>query len=163
VDSPDDGVSTPQNEPAAPAASSGGKYVPPSMRAGAGRGAGESMYGRGGTNRDDMPTLRVTNVPDDANDEDLRDLFGQCGRVARVYIGKDRDTGIGKGYAFVSFDEKAIAQKAIDKLNGFGKPLLLHFSLRVTDAEVAYAGYGNLILSVQWSRKLSLLTVTILN
>ncbi|KAJ8595059.1 translation initiation factor eIF3g [Rhizopogon salebrosus TDB-379] len=116
----------------APTASgaTGGKYVPPSMRGGASR-PGESM-GRPGGNREDLPTLRVTNISEDTQESDLRELFGTFGRVARVYVGRDRETGIGKGFAFVSFDERAIAQRAMEKLNG--------------------KGYDNLILSVQWSQ-----------
>jgi translation initiation factor 3 subunit G len=117
-------------DPVAPATTSGGKYVVPSMRAGAGRGAGESMRGAG--NRDDLPTLRVTNISEDTQENDLRELFGNFGRVVRVYVGRDRETGAGKGFAFVSFEDKAHAQKALDKVNG--------------------RGYDNLILSVQWSR-----------
>jgi len=120
---------------APPAASSGGKYVPPSMRAGA-RGPGESMNRPGGTgSREDLPTLRVTNISEETQENDLRELFGNFGRVARVYVGRDRETGIGKGFAFVSFEDRAIAQRAMEKLNG--------------------KGYDNLILSVQWSRKWS--------
>ena len=88
---------------------------------------------RGPGNRDDLPTLRVTNISEDTQENDLRELFGVFGRVARVYVGRDRETGAGKGFAFVSFEDKAAAQKAIDKVNG--------------------RGYDNLILSVQWSRK----------
>ena len=118
---------------APPAHSSGGKYVPPSMRAGA-RGAGESMSRPGGSgSREDLPTLRVTNISEETQENDLRELFGTFGRVARVYVGRDRETGIGKGFAFVSFEDRAIAQRAMEKLNG--------------------KGYDNLILSVQWSRK----------
>ncbi|KAF8329503.1 translation initiation factor 3 RNA-binding subunit [Cantharellus anzutake] len=112
---------------AAPASS--GKYIPPSMRAGAGRGAGETMNR---SSRDDLPTLRVTNVSEDAAEDDLRELFSTFGRVARVFIGRDRDTGIGKGFAFVSFEDRAHAQKALEKMNGYG--------------------YDSLILSVQWSQ-----------
>jgi translation initiation factor 3 subunit G len=105
------------------------------MRAGAGRGAGESMRGAG--NREDLPTLRVTNISEDTQENDLRELFGNFGRVARVYVGRDRETGAGKGFAFVSFEDKANAQKALEKVNG--------------------RGYDNLILSVQWSRAYSVL------
>ncbi|KAJ8487281.1 hypothetical protein ONZ45_g14399 [Pleurotus djamor] len=115
--------------PAAGGASTSGKYVPPSMR-GAGRGAGESMRGSG--SRDDLPTLRVTNVSEDTQENDLRELFGNFGRVARVYVGRDRETGAGKGFAFVSFEDRAAAQKAMEKVHGMG--------------------YDNLILSVQWSQ-----------
>ena len=59
------------------------------MRAGAASRSGEAM-GRPGMNRDDLPTLRVTNVSEDTTDQDLRDLFSNFGRVVRVYIGRDR-------------------------------------------------------------------------
>lgn len=99
------------------------------------RGAGGTrVAGVGGTgNRDDLPTLRVTNISEDTQENDLRELFGIFGRVARVYVGRDRETGAGKGFAFVSFEERAAAQKAIDKVHG--------------------KGYDSLILSVQWSRE----------
>lgn len=103
------------------------------MRAGA-RGTGESMRGPG--SREDLPTLRVTNISEDTGENDLRELFGNFGRVARVYVGRDRETGVGKGFAFVSFEDKAIAQKAMEKVHG--------------------RGYDNLILNVQWSREYSL-------
>lgn len=136
-----DGADTPPNfggedtgTPAEPAAAptTGGKYVPPSMRAGGGRGPGEAM-GRPGGSRDDLPTLRVTNISEDVQENDLRDLFGTFGRVARVYVGRDRETGAGKGFAFVSFEERAVAQRAMEKMHG--------------------RGYDNLILNIQWSRK----------
>lgn len=116
--------------PAAPAAGGGpSKYVPPSMR---NRGPGESMSRPGGS-RDDLPTLRVTNISEDTQENDLRELFGSFGRVARVYVGRDRDTGVGKGFAFVSFEDRAVAQRAMEKMHG--------------------RGYDSLILNVQWSRK----------
>ena len=108
-----------------------GKYVPPSMRT---RGPGESLpHGSGAISREDLPTLRVTNISEETQENDLRELFGTFGRVARVYVGRDRETGIGKGFAFVSFDDRLNAVKAMEKLNG--------------------KGYDNLILSVQWSRE----------
>ena len=115
--------------PAAPVTGGPSKYVPPSMRT---RGPGESMSRPGGS-RDDLPTLRVTNISEDTQENDLRELFGTFGRVVRVYVGRDRDTGIGKGFAFVSFEERAVAQRAMDKMHG--------------------RGYDSLILNVQWSRK----------
>jgi translation initiation factor 3 subunit G len=101
---------------AAATAGTGGKYVPPSMRPGA-RGAGETMYGRGG-NRDDMPTLRVTNLSEDVTEPDLWELFQRFGRVSRIFVGRDQETGMCKGFAFVSFEDKAEAEKAMKKING---------------------------------------------
>ncbi|KZT10406.1 translation initiation factor 3 RNA-binding subunit [Laetiporus sulphureus 93-53] len=118
-------------EPAAAVPSGGtGKYIPPWMRGGA-RGPGESMSRPGGS-RDDLPTLRVTNISEDTQENDLRDLFGSFGRVARVYVGRDRETGAGKGFAFVSFEERTNAQRAMEKMHG--------------------RGYDNLILNIQWSQ-----------
>jgi len=134
----------------APAAASGtGKYVPPSMRAGAGR-VGESMN----RPREDLPTLRVTNVSEDANEDDLRDLFSRFGRLHRVYIGRDRETGIGKGYAFVSFEDRDVAERAMHKIHGMGA-YFAAFSLLpiVRPLTERFLGYDNLILNCQWSRK----------
>ena len=85
------------------------------MRGGVGR-SGESMN----RPREDLPTLRVTNVSEDANEDDLRDLFSRFGRLHRVYIGRDRDTGMGKGYAFVSFEDRDVAERAMHKIHGMG-------------------------------------------
>ncbi|KAB5589486.1 RNA recognition motif domain-containing protein [Ceratobasidium theobromae] len=71
-------------------------------------------------------------VSEDTQEDDLRDLFPKFGRAIRVYIGRDRETGVGKGYAFVSFEDRANAERAMQKVNGMG--------------------YDNLILSVQWSQ-----------
>ncbi|KAH7919263.1 translation initiation factor 3, RNA-binding subunit, partial [Leucogyrophana mollusca] len=134
---PADDSSFPTDTLAPPAAGGGGgKYVPPSMRSGSSR-PGESMArsgggAGGGGGRDDLPTLRVTNISEDTQESDLRELFSAFGRVARVYVGRDRETGAGKGFAFVSFEERANAQRAIERVHG--------------------KGYDNLILSVQWSQ-----------
>ncbi|MCO5565194.1 hypothetical protein L7F22_018867 [Adiantum nelumboides] len=117
---------------AASSAGPGGKYIPPSMRAGANR-TGERMGGPGaGMSREDMPTLRVTNLGQDAEEDDLRMMFSRFGHVTRVYIGRDRETGEGKGYAFVSFTDRESADTARQKIDG--------------------RGYNNLIMSVNWSQ-----------
>lgn len=108
-----------------------GKYLPPSMRAGAGGGGGERMMGK--HERDDLATLRVTNVSEYAEEDELRDLFGRSGRVTRVFLAKDRETGRAKGFAFVSFADRDDAAKAMSKMDGFG--------------------YNNLILRVEFAKK----------
>jgi translation initiation factor 3 subunit G len=120
------------------------KYVPPSMRGGPGaalRGPSEgSRYpgGPGGAGREELPTLRVTNVAEEVEEEDLRDLFERAvkhlrnNRVARVYIGKDRETGVKKGYAFVSFESREVAEYARGRVDG--------------------QGFSNLILNVAFSQ-----------
>lgn len=92
----------------------GSSYVPPHLR---GRGgAGEKMGGK--FERDDLATLRVTNVSEFAEEQDLRDMFSRFGHVTRVFLAKDRETGRAKGFAFVSYADRSDAAKACEKMDG---------------------------------------------
>mmetsp|Transcript_3445 Transcript_3445/g.5734 ORF Transcript_3445/g.5734 Transcript_3445/m.5734 type:complete len:332 (-) Transcript_3445:144-1139(-) len=113
------------------AASSGGKYVPPSQRGGASSAA--SMASKGVPQRtDDLNTIRVTNISENTTEADLQDLFQPFGRISRVYLAKDKETMVSRGFAFVSFVHKEDAAKAMEKLQGFG--------------------YDHLILKLEWAR-----------
>lgn len=72
-------------------------------------------------NRDDLPTLRITSLSTDADEDDLRDMFGRYGRIARANVVRDRDTGESKGFAFVSFESRADGEKALKALDGRGQ------------------------------------------
>jgi translation initiation factor 3 subunit G len=126
-------------------------YVPPHMRNGAAAGAGDRMGG-GKYERDDLATLRVTNVScrstriyrthiltldqvsEMAEEQELRDMFERFGRVTRVFLAKDRETGLAKGFAFISFQERTDAAKACEKMDGYG---FKHLILRVEFAKKA--------------------------
>lgn len=108
----------------------GGGYVPPHLRKGAAT-SGERMGGK--YERDDLATLRVTNVSEFAEENDLRDIFSRFGHVTRVFLAKDRETGRAKGFAFISFQDRANAAKACEKLDGYG--------------------YGHLILRVEFAKR----------
>ncbi|TKA70843.1 Eukaryotic translation initiation factor 3 subunit G [Cryomyces minteri] len=94
----------------------GSSYVPPHLRKG-GAGTGERMGGKYGE-KDDLATLRVTNVSEMAEEQDLREMFERFGRVTRVFLAKDRETGRAKGFAFVSYQERSEAAKACEKMDG---------------------------------------------
>ncbi|KAL9107692.1 MAG: hypothetical protein Q9227_007407 [Pyrenula ochraceoflavens] len=108
----------------------GSSYVPPHLRKG-GAATGERMGG-GKYERDDLATLRVTNVSELAEEAELRDMFERFGRVTRVFLAKDRDSGRAKGFAFISFADRSDAAKACAKLDGFG---YRHLILRVEFAK----------------------------
>lgn len=110
-------------------------YVPPHMRNGGGgsSAAGDRMGG-GKYERDDLATLRVTNVSEMAEEQELRDMFERFGRVTRVFLAKDRETGMAKGFAFISFQERTDAAKACEKMDGYG---FKHLILRVEFAKKA--------------------------
>jgi len=107
-------------------------YVPPHLRNG-GAAGGERMGG-GKFERDDLATLRVTNVSEMAEEQELRDMFERFGRVTRVFLAKDRETGLAKGFAFISFQERSDAAKACEKMDGYG---FKHLILRVEFAKKA--------------------------
>ncbi|KXX79321.1 Eukaryotic translation initiation factor 3 subunit G [Madurella mycetomatis] len=110
-----------------------GSYVPPALRGGP-AGAGERMGGGKYGERDDLATLRVTNVSEMAEESELREMFERFGRVTRVFLAKDRDTGLAKGFAFISFADRNDAVKACNKMDGFG---FRHLILRVEFAKKA--------------------------
>jgi translation initiation factor 3 subunit G len=115
---------------AAPAAGAdSGKYVPPSMRGGVRAGPGSSMRDR---ERDDTCSIRITNLAEDTVEDDLRSLCKSCGPITRIYLAKDKETGLAKGFAFVNFIRREDAAKAIEVLNGHG--------------------FGHLILHVEWAK-----------
>lgn len=109
-----------------------GSYVPPHLR-GAQEGSGDRMGG-GKYERDDLATLRVTNVSEMAEEQELRDMFERFGRVTRVFLAKDRETGLAKGFAFISFQERTDAARACEKMDGYG---FKHLILRVEFAKKA--------------------------
>ncbi|XP_068653790.1 uncharacterized protein [Aristolochia californica] len=110
---------------AATAATSKGTYVPPGMRAG-GERTGTEMRRRNEEN-----SVRVTNLSEDTREADLHELFRTFGSVSRVYVAIDQKTGVSRGFGFVNFVNKEDAERAINKLNGYG--------------------YDNLILRVEWA------------
>lgn len=114
------------------------KYVPMHLRNVAGSSASGSASGdnkRGVSSlqqRQDESTLRVTNLSEDVSEQDLQDLFRRFGHTSRIYLAKDRVTGLSRGFAFINYQNRQEAQNAIDKLNGHG--------------------YDNLILHVEWAK-----------
>lgn len=98
------------------AGAAGGKYVPPSARAGL---SGASAF-KPEQRRDDLNTLRVSNLSENTTEADLQDLFQRFGRISRVYLAKDKETMQSRGFAFVSFVNKDDAARAMEELQGFG-------------------------------------------
>jgi translation initiation factor 3 subunit G len=114
-----------ENAKESKAPSTSGKYVPPSIRS---RGPGDTMPAR-----EQLPTIRITNLSEEATEMDVRSLVSRFGHPSRVFVARDRDLNICKGFAFVSYPTKEMAAKALNALNGYG--------------------YDNLILKVEWSIK----------
>ncbi len=61
--------------------------------------------------------IYVGNLPKDATDFELQDLFNGYGKVRSVKIIRDLFSGESKGFGFVEMNDKEEAQKALDELN----------------------------------------------
>ncbi|KAL9273081.1 Eukaryotic translation initiation factor 3 subunit G-like protein [Drosera capensis] len=101
-------------------------YVSPGLRSGASERLGTDMR-----RRNEKNSLRVTNLSEDTPEPDLQELFRPFGMITRVYVSMDQKTGTSRGFGFVNFVNREDAEKAINKLNGYG--------------------YDNLILRVEWA------------
>ena len=75
-----------------------------------------------------MPPVRlfVGNLPYQATEDDLRTHFSQVGQPTQIVRPLDRETGRARGFAFVEFAERTVAEEAIKKFDGqlfMGRPL----------------------------------------
>lgn len=105
-------------------------YVPPSLRDGPGGKRTEGAYQA--RRPDDTTAIRISNLSVNTSENDLEDLVKQFGPTSKMYLSRDKTTGLCKGFAYIHFKNKADAAKAIQYLNGYG--------------------YDHLILSVDWSK-----------
>ena len=62
--------------------------------------------------------LYVGNLPYEATDDKLKELFGQAGTVESANVIIDKFSGRSKGFGFVEMSTDEEAQKAIETLNG---------------------------------------------
>lgn len=83
--------------------------------------------------------LFVGNMPYGATEADLRAHFSQVGPPSQIVLPVDRDTGRPRGFAFVEFQDRGMAEQAIQRFNQqpfMGRPL------SVSEARPREAGGG---------------------
>lgn len=105
----------------------GNKYVPPNLREG-GSKRGDSMQTQ---YKDINFAIRISNLSPNTQEPDLEDLIKCFGPVQKIFLAKDKQTQLCKGFAYIHFKNKQDAADAIKDLNGHG--------------------YDHLILNVDWS------------
>jgi cold-inducible RNA-binding protein len=62
--------------------------------------------------------LFVGGLPFATSNDQLRNLFAECGEVASATVVTDRDTGRSRGFGFVEMATPEAAEEAINKFNG---------------------------------------------
>jgi RNA recognition motif-containing protein len=70
--------------------------------------------------------LFVGNLPYGATDADLKEYFGAVGEPSQIIMPVDRETGRPRGFAFVEYADRAIAEEAIRRFDSQpfkGRPL----------------------------------------
>ncbi len=71
----------------------------------------------------------VGNLPYEATEAELRELFSAVGPLSYVYFPTDRENGRPRGFAFVEFNDRAQAEEAIRRFNNQpfkGRPLAVN-------------------------------------
>ena len=72
--------------------------------------------------------LWLANLPHIIDEAALSQFLAPFGEVQNIYIPKHRDTGEGRGYAFVEFETAELAAEILTKLNGQilqGRPIVV--------------------------------------
>jgi RNA recognition motif-containing protein len=63
--------------------------------------------------------LYVGNLSRSTTADEIKTLFAQAGAVSAVEVIKDRDSGESRGFAFVTMNDQAEANKAISMFNAY--------------------------------------------
>ncbi|MDZ8187890.1 MAG: RNA-binding protein [Nostoc sp. ChiSLP02] len=63
-------------------------------------------------------SIYIGNLSYQVTEEDLKRAFAEYGKVSRVQLPTDRETGKPRGFAFVEMETDAEEQAAIDALDG---------------------------------------------
>ena len=75
-----------------------------------------------------MPAVRlfIGNLPYNATEDDIRSHFASVGLPTQIVRPLDRETGRARGFAFVEYAERAMAEEAVKRFDGqlfLGRPL----------------------------------------
>jgi RNA recognition motif-containing protein len=63
-------------------------------------------------------TIYIGNLSFQATEEDLREVFAEYGKVSRISLPTDRETGRKRGFAFVEMEDESKEDLAISELDG---------------------------------------------
>jgi len=59
-------------------------------------------------------TIYVSNLPYSCTEKDIKELFGDCGKIVSIRIPENRQTKQSKGFAFVTFENEKGAKRGLN-------------------------------------------------
>ncbi|MBE9177598.1 RNA-binding protein [Oculatella sp. LEGE 06141] len=63
-------------------------------------------------------TIYIGNLSFQATEEDIKEVFSEYGKVSRISLPTDRETGRKRGFAFVELEDESTEDNAISELDG---------------------------------------------
>jgi RNA recognition motif-containing protein len=91
-------------------------------------------------------SIYVGNLSYQVTEDELRSVFGEYGKVNRVQLPTDRETGRPRGFAFVEMDSEAQESAAIEALDGaewMGRDLKVNKARPRPERSNAGGGWSN--------------------
>lgn len=71
----------------------------------------------------------VGHLPKGFTEDELKQFFTQFGKITKIRLSRSKKTARSRGYGFLEFKEKAVAEIAVNTMNGylmFGKKIECH-------------------------------------
>ncbi|OKH18346.1 RNA recognition motif domain-containing protein [[Limnothrix rosea] IAM M-220] len=90
-------------------------------------------------------SIYIGNLSYQVTEEDLKETFAEYGKVSRVQIPSDRETGRPRGFAFVEMskeDEETAAIEALDGAEWMGRDLKVNKAKPREDRKSSRGGGG---------------------
>ncbi|NBT59946.1 RNA-binding protein [bacterium] len=88
--------------------------------------------------------LYIGNLSYEITDDELHQIFSQCGQVSSAKVIRHQDSGKSKGFGFVEMPNDDEATHAVDRMNGFdlkGRPLVVDIARELDRAVNPRGGF----------------------
>lgn len=113
-----------------------------------------------GGDKDDDPepkgVMYLGHIPEGFAEPQMRSYFNQFGTVLRLRLSRSKRTARSKGYAFVEFEEEAVAKIVAQTMNGylmFGKKLVCHMVPKERQHPALWKGWNKRMVNQQPERR----------